>query len=122
MEYIVAWFVINVGGVFLLFGTSPAKEPLAGLASICILWAILSWFRFANIGRSPWTAVYVLIPIVNILTIPSCFSEQEGYALTRKLDKTGRWIFIALCVPLILVITIIIFNGLAALHFLVRAK
>ena len=49
----------------------------------------LAFYRFENIGfKSSWWLL-VLVPIANLVVWFRCFTYQEGYVETRKLDTAG---------------------------------
>jgi uncharacterized membrane protein YhaH (DUF805 family) len=79
-----------------------ALNALTGTAIIgSFLFVILLLFpamkRLGNIGRNPWWALLLLIPLVGLLVIIPCLVLPESYEHHKQLDQKAKvWIGIIL--------------------------
>jgi GYF domain 2 len=57
----------------------------------------LACLRVKNVGMNFWKGLLILVPFVNIWITFRCFFCQEGWVVTRKLDKPGKiWMIVFL--------------------------
>ena len=120
-----AYFSISVGlqvGITILagiLGAALGPESGAGLASIISIGAMLVTFYFAsqrlkNTGYNPWTALLMLIPIVNILIGLRALPVSAGYADHKTLNTPAKIITGIFVVLFILVLLAVLLPALGA--------
>jgi len=92
-----------------LFGPGSSITKVVGLI-LTIVGFVLDVLRLRNIGVSQWFAMLRLLPFVNLLLAIGLLSAQPGWAVTQRLDRSGRTIASFL---LVLYLTIFILFNLA---------
>lgn len=50
----------------------------------------VSAMRLVNMGYSPWWALYIIAPLLNLFLLFRCLILPAGYAQTNKLDSQGK--------------------------------
>ncbi len=75
----------------------------AGFISSLAWYAVMLvpiYYRLKNIGSAPWYALFLFIPLLNLLLLIRCAMVPEGYAHTKKLDRAGYIMAILVLVAL----------------------
>ncbi len=88
--------VLCTGGLFVFSAGGPGIA-LFGTVVVLIAHTAIMFQRLKNIGWNGWWALLDFIPVANLFVAFLSAICPEGYAATRKLDRT-RWILVGIIV------------------------
>jgi len=95
---------ISIGAAMLVPSMASGSGMSPVVAGVLVLLTLvvalyLTALRFRNQGASPWWALAMLVPILNIYVTIRAIAFPEGYVDTGKIDRAG-WIIIIVAIVL----------------------